>query len=188
MPLDPFMVAGAAAGALGGLYKIGQGIHQNNLAKKVVVPGASYTSSPYAASMLEEARRIKNSAQPGMASATRNILGNEGNTTAAINRNATSGSQALALLSASEGNTNQAFNQLDQNQNQWQESTLNNFNNANLGMINEGDKVYQDAVRKRQEAIAEKNALRGAGAQNTGGAINDLANNAFFLASVKNKN
>jgi hypothetical protein len=47
-------------------------------------------------------------------------------------------------------------------------------------MINEGDKVYQSRLQQQQQAIAEKNALRGAGTQNLGGGLNDLTNTAFL--------
>jgi hypothetical protein len=171
---------GLIGSAIGGLYKIGQGIHQNNLANKVVVPQANYDTSPYAMKMLDEANRLKNSQMPGAADATRGIYGAQSNASGAIDRNATSGAQALAMLSASQGTSDNAFNQLRGQEGQYNLEMLNNYNNANQGMINEGDKVYQDRVRKQQQAIAEKNALRGAGTQNLGGGMNDLINTGYM--------
>jgi hypothetical protein len=46
------------------------------------------------------------------------------------------------------------------------------MNQANQLMIGEGDKVYQDQLRKYQDAVAQKNALRQAGMTNIGNAFN----------------
>jgi hypothetical protein len=181
-----FIGVAAGVSAATGIYKIGKGIHQNNLANKVVVPEANYETSPYAVQMLDEANRLKDSRMTGAADAERGIYGSQANATGAINRNATSGAQALAMLAATQGNSNNAFNSLRMQEGQDQQMKLNNFNNASGVMINEGDKVYQDALRKRQEAINEKNALRGAGTQNIGGGMNDLTNDAFMMYSINN--
>lgn len=178
-----FVGIAAGVGAASGIFKIGQGIHQNNLANKVVVPEANYETSPYAVKIMDEANRIKNSRMAGAADAENNIFGSQANATGAINRNSTSGAQALAMLAATQGNTNAAFNGLraQEGNDFWMKQ--NAFNNAGQIMIGEGDKKYQDDVRKRQEAIAEKSGLRGAGTQNIGGGMNDLMNNAFMFAS-----
>lgn len=182
MPL-PLLALAAGAGA--GLFKAFQGIHQNNLANRIVVPDANYETSPYAIKMLDEANRIKDSRMKGQAEAERNIYGSQSNATGAIGRNATSGSQALALIAAINGNTNNAFNNLRSQEGNDFWMKQNAFNNANQVMIGEGDKTYQDAVRKREEAIQEKMSLRGAGTQNIGGGINDIINNAFMYSSLK---
>jgi hypothetical protein len=175
------IAAGVTAGSA--LFKVGKGINQNRLANEVEVPDANYTTSPYAQSMLDEAKRIRNAAMPGSAEAARGIYGAQGNAMDAIGRNATSGVQALALLAATQGNTAQAFNNQRLQEGQYDAQTLANLNNADQGMINEGDKIYQAALQRRQEAIAEKNALRGASTQNIGGGVNDLQNAAFLLAT-----
>jgi hypothetical protein len=181
-----FIGIAAGVSAASGIYKIAKGAHQNHLANKVVVPEANYETSPYAIKMLDEANRIKDSRMAGAAAAENNIYGSQANATGAIDRNSTSGAQALAMLAATQGNTNQAFSNLRQQEGADQMQKLQNWNNANMGMINEGDKVYQDAVRKRQEAINEKSALRGAGTQNIGGGMNDLTNDAFMMYSINN--
>ena len=45
---------------------------------------------------------------------------------------------------------------------------------ANNGMTMEGDKVYNDKVRKQNLAIGEKNSLRGSAMQNIGTGINEM--------------
>jgi hypothetical protein len=176
------VAAGVSAGT--GLFKLFKGLHQDHLANKVQIPEASYETSPYAQKMLAEATRLKNSQMPGMSAATQNIYGNQANAMGSVDRNATSGSQALAMLGAIQGNTNQAFQGLANQQNQYAQNQAQNYNQANMAMINEGDKVYEDRVRQQQQAIAEKNALRGAGTQNFGGGLNDLTNSAFLAAQM----
>jgi hypothetical protein len=177
---------GAGIGALTGLFKIGMGLHQNHLANKINVPAASYETSPYAQKILDEATRLKNSRMPGYQDASNNIAVNGSNAMGSVERNATSGAQALAMDSAIQGNTNNADQQLSTQQNQYAQNQEQNYVNANQGMINEGDKVYQDRVRQQQQAIAEKNALRGAGTQNFGGGLNDLTNTAYMYQLNKN--
>ena len=156
--------------------KAGKSAHQNNLANGVVVPDATYQTSPYAQAMLAQANQYKNSRMTGAGEAEQNIQTNQANTIGSIQRNATSGSQALALSIAAQGNSNTAFNQLRQQEGADQQNKMNNWNNANQQMIGEDDKVYQDRVRKQNLAMNEKNALRGAANANFGGAMNDLSN------------
>ena len=179
------IAAGVSAGT--GIIKLFHGAHQNKLANQVKIPEASYETSPYAQNILAEATRLKNSQMPGMNSAVNNIYGNQANSMGSVERNATSGAQALAMTAAIQGNTNQAFQGLSNQQNQYAQNQEQNYVNANQGMINEGDKVYQDRVRQQQQAIAEKNALRGAATQNFGGGLNDLTNSAF-MAYQMNQN
>lgn len=180
-----FIGVAAGIGAIGGAVKIFQGAHQNKLANKVVVPDASYTTSPYAQKMYGQAQMLLNSRQPGAAAAEQNIMGSQANAMGAVDRNATSGSQALAMLGAINGNTDQAFQNLNEQEGQWKLSALNNYNQASNAMINEGDKVYQSDLQKRLEAINEKNSLRGAATQNIGNGMNDFQNTAFMAAMLK---
>lgn len=179
-----FIAVGATIAA-GGLIKGLFGAHQNKLANKVVVPDASYTTSPYAQKMMGQAQMLLNSRQPGMGAAEQNIMGSQANAMGAVQRNATSGSQALAMLGGIQGNTNNALQGLQQQEGQWKLNALNNYNQASNAMINEGDKVYQSDLQKRLEAINEKNALRGSAIQNIGNGINDFQNGALAYASWK---
>lgn len=77
---------------------------------------------------------------PGYGNASNNILQNESNAIGSINRNASSGSQALALIAGAHGQTNEAFNDLQKLQTDFKMQATNNWNNANLNMINEDDK------------------------------------------------
>lgn len=180
--------SGIAAG-LGIFSAVGKGLkaHKlNKLADKVVVPDANYEQSPYAANILGEALRLKNAPMPGMAAATQNIYGNRANTAAGIERNATSGSQSLNMLAAAQGNTDQAFQGLAGQQNQYGLSMLNNYNNANQGMTDELDKTFQDKVRKQQLKINEKNGLRQAATNYSSGAFDSLTAGLTSGASIYN--
>lgn len=181
-----FIGVAAGIGAGTGLIKIGMGLHQNHLANKIKVPDATYVSSPYAAKMLAEATRLKNSRMPGATDAINGIYGSGANAMGSVDRNATSSAQALSMLGAIQGNTDSAFNNLSQQQNNYQLNAENSYNNALNTEIGEGDKVYQSDLQKRQDAINQKNALRGAGTQNIGGGLNDIQNNAFAYAAFRN--
>lgn len=181
-----FVGVAAAVGGATGIYKIVKGAHQNHLANKVDVPEANYSSSPYAAKMLAEATNLKNGPMAGKTTAQQNIYANGANANASVERNATSGSQALALLAGIQGNTNNAFNQLGQEEGNYHLNAINNYNGALQANINEGDKVYQSDLQKRLAAIQEKTSLRQAGTANMGSGFNDIANNAMMYASYKN--
>ena len=179
MPLPLFALAAGASA----LYKGIKGAQQNRFANKIKVPEASYETSPYAAKILGEANMLKNARMPGAQNAEQNIMGNQANAYGNVERNATSGSQALAMLAGIQGNTNQAFNTLGQQEGNFSLSALGNWNQANQGMTYEHEKLFQDALRKRQEAIAQKNALRGAGTQNIGNAMNEATSLAYMSVS-----
>ena len=166
--------AGGIISGLGSLVKIGVGAHQNHLANKVVVPNATYTSSPYAANNLGTAEQMFNGRMAGAGTAEQNILNNGANAEGSIQRNSTSGAQSLALAMASQGQTDHSLQQLGQQEGNYKMNMLNNLNMANDGMTMEGTKVFNDNVRKQNLAIGEKNSLRGSAMQNIGTGINEM--------------
>lgn len=184
------LISSGIAAGMGIFSAVGRGIKArklNKLADGVVVPDATYQTSPYAQNILDESQRLKNAQMPGMATASQNIMGNQANAVAGIDRNANSGSQALALLSGAQGNTNQAFQGLQDKQNAYSMNMLTNYNSANEGMTNELDKVYQDKVRKQKMKIDEKNGLRGSANANSDAAWNALASGVTSAASIYGK-
>lgn len=185
MPLPLFPIAAGASA----LFKLFTGARQNRLANRTQVPTADYQTSPYAQKMLGHAQMLLNSRMPGAMNAQQNILSNQANAYGQVERNATSGQQALALLGGIQGNTNSAFNQLGQQEASYGLQTTNNYNLANEAMTAENDKMFQwDTLRKRQEAIAQKNALRGAGTQNIGNGINEGVTLAYMLDQARKNN
>lgn len=180
-----FVAVAAGIGAGTGLLKVGMGLRQNRLADRVTVPEAEYRTSPYAKAMLEDARQLMGARMPGADQVERGISGAQGNTLSSIGRNASSGAQALAMLAATQGQSNAAIGGMRQAQQQFFMQMLDNMNRANRGMILEGDKVYQSDMRNREMAMNEKNALRGAATQNFGGGLNDLTNYAFLASQLR---
>jgi hypothetical protein len=91
---------------------------------------------------------------------------------AGVGRNATDGSQALALLAAGQGQTDNAISNanLDFTKNKF--GLLSNLNNAYAQMIGEGDKVFNDKVRR----FGDYTSIEGAKVQNRASGINGIFN------------
>lgn len=140
----------------------------------------TYNANPEAAKRLGLAGTLLNARMPGASALERNIYGNQANQLANVNRNATDSSQALALGAAAQGQTNQAFQNLGVQEQQDYYNRLQNYTGAQQGVIQEGDKVYQDKVRRFQDMAG----LQGAGEQNTQQGWNSIANLGFGGASI----
>lgn len=124
------------------------------------------------------AQTLLNSRMPGTSTLENDIYGNQSNTVAGANRNATNSAQALAVGAGAQGQTNQAFNQLGQEQNQYFQQNLQNYNQAGEGVINEGDKAFGDQQRRFGDQVQIQGAIN-KNRQNTWGSI---ANGGFALA------
>ena len=164
---------------LGGLPVIGgivTGNQQIKQANKINPVDGTYTENPYAKQRFGLAQTLLNARMPGAATMERNIFNNQANTFGQIDRNATDGSQALAMASATQGQTNNALQNMGLLENQNFQNNLNNLNQAQQGMINEGDKVYQDVLRKYNNSTNQKNQLMNAGQQNIKNGFNDAFN------------
>lgn len=173
--MGPLLAIGAALGGLGAIGKGIFGAHQNKLANKIKPVWEQYKTNPYASQQLGMAQQLFNSRMFGAQDLQRNIYSNNANFNANIGRNATDSSQALALAAAGQGQTNQALSNLQTQEAQNKYGLLSNLNQAYGQMIGEGDKEYQSMLQKYQMDVAEKNALRGAGANNMFGAMSDLS-------------
>jgi hypothetical protein len=170
MPLPLALLAPAVSG----LFKVGMGIFQNAKANKITPIDATYKTSQFARDQYGLAKQYLNSRMPGASQQEQNILASQGNTLANYQRNAGDSGQALALAAATQGQTNQSFADMGVNEAQNKQAMLGNFNQAAGVMIGEGDKVYQDTLRKYNNAVQEKSALRNAAWQNIGAGVNGL--------------
>lgn len=167
-------------GAIGGLISsFGNNAKLDNLYKQ----DPAYKANPIAGQRLGLAQTLLNGRMPGATAMERNIYGNQANQLANVNRNATDSSQALALGASAQGQTNQAFQNLATQEQQDYYNRLQNYTGAQQGMIQEGDKVYQDQVRK----YGDLSAITGAKIQNTSNAWKSLSNLGFGGASVANQ-
>lgn len=166
---------GAGIGALGSLGKIIFGGGQRREGKRINPIFNQYKTNPYANQQLGLAQQLFNARAPGAQQQEQNILTNQANYNAGLSRNATDSSQLLALASLGQGQTNNAFQNLQMQEAANKQNMLGNLNNAYQGLISEGDKEYQSMLQKFQMDTAQKNALMGGGMQNIMGGIGDLA-------------
>lgn len=144
----------------------------NKELEKLLGQDPTYQANPLAAQQFGLANQLYNGRMTGAASEERNIFQNQANTLNAFNKNATDSSQALALASQAQNQTNQAFNGLQQKEAQNKYAMLSNLNNAYAGMINEGDKVYNDKIRR----FSDLASIRGQQQQNKTNAMNGIFN------------
>ncbi len=174
MPVTATIIGGGI-GLIGGIGKLFGAGKANSGLNDLLKQDPTYAANPLASQRLGLAQTLLNARQPGAAYNERNIYGNQANQQANIQRNATDGSQALALGAASQATTNQAFGQLNQQEDQGYQQRLSNLNQAQQGEINEGDKVYQDQIRR----FGDLAQIRGQQNQNTQNAWGSISNLGF---------
>jgi len=181
--------------AVGSLITSGK---QKRMAKGINPVNTTYEESPYIKQLYGEGRNLYQGRMAGANQMQQNILSNQANNIANVERNATSGAQALAIASGLQGNSNQAFSDLALKEAQDKQSRFGILSNVSQLMTQEGDKVYQDKLRKYYDDLNYKRALEGASMQNKQnffGGLDDAVNTAasFFvpgagsLASAKPK-
>ena len=176
--IDPISTGiGLVGGLVGGIGKIiGRG-KANRQLEQLLKQDPRYQINPLAQQRLGLAQTLLNARQPGAATAERNIYSNEANQLAFLNRNATDASQALALAGSIAGQTNQAFENLGMQEAQDYQRRYGNLTEAQQGMISEGDKQYQDQIRRYQDLLS----IRGAQNENRQNTWGDIANFGFGL-------
>lgn len=180
MGLDPISSGiGLAAGIVGGIGKMIQRGKANKQLKALQAQDPTYTANPEAQKRLSLANSLLNARMPGAARAERNIYASGGNARGQIQRNATDSSQALALGAGIQGNEANQFGQLAQNEAQDYQRRYANQVGAQQGMINEGDKVFQDEERR----FGNKLQIQGAINQNKQNNWGDIANMGYGVAS-----
>lgn len=170
MPI-PLLLAAAPAIA-SSVFGAVKGIQSLNEAKRIKPQEYAYgderllgNESKYAKQMLGLAQTQLNARDPFAAAQQRGILGSQSNAMAGAQRAITDPSQALAMVGAIQGNTNQALFQQGLAERQGYQQRLGNLTGAQGVMIQEGDKVYQDKMQKFLRDTARKDALQQAGTQ-----------------------
>lgn len=147
-----------------------------------------YQTSQYAKDNLTNAENAYNGRMAGASTLEQNILANQANQTANVAHTATDGSQALAVQAGMQGQTNQAFHNLQTQEAQNKYQLLNNLNLANTGMVAEGDKQYQSQLQKYLSDVQQQNALTNAGVQNIAGAVGGLGSSALGYGLTQKSN
>lgn len=166
----PLILGGAAAAA-----KMATGFFQNAKANQIDPKYTPYQVSPYAKQQLDLAKTMFGGRMFGAPELEQNILASQSNYLNNVNRNASDSGQALAMGALAQGQTNQNFQDLQIQELQNKYNMLNNLNQGYQGMIEEGDKVYQDMINKYQIDMEQKNALRDSAFSNIFGGVNDIA-------------
>jgi len=177
--MNPLSIASLGIGLIGGIGKmIGRG-KANKRLQDLQGQDPAYVENPIAAQRLGLANTLLNARMPGAARSERNIYASGGNAMGNINRNATDSSQALALGASVQGQQSQQFNQLAEQEANDYQRRYGNLVGAQQGMINEGDKQYQDQVRR----YGDKMQIQGAINENKQNGWGDVANLGFGMAS-----
>ena len=169
---------GVGVGIIGGIGKIFSRGSANRHLRELQKQDPTYAANPLVAQRLGLANTILNARSPGAAAAENNIYTNEANAISNNQRGATDSSQFLANAGNVQGATNNAFSQLDQNETADYQRRYGNYVGANEAMVNEGDKVFNDNVRR----FDDKAQIQGAQAKNNANSFGDIANMGFGLA------
>ena len=173
----PFLdIAGAASSLIGGIFKGIQGHKQQKMANAIHPVNAVYQKSPYAQNQLSTVQQMMNGRMAGASNEEQNIAGNFANSMAGVDRNSTNSSQSLAMLAGLQGNTNNAYSQLAQQEAMNKQNMLGYLSSANQGMTQENMNVYQDQLRNYNNDLAAKNALQNAAWNNKGGMVDSFSN------------
>lgn len=177
--MNPLMLASFATGLGGAVGKMFARGKSNREMRRLEGEDPEYKSNPLAAERLAIARSLLNARTPGAARVERNIYANQGNQIANIMQNATDSSQALALASQAYGQTGSQLQQLGLNEEQDYQRRYNNLVEAQQGAITEGDKVYNDTLRRYDNRVNFAQA-KSENRQNTWG---DISNLGFALTN-----
>lgn len=189
MPIPLLLAAAPAiASSIFGAFKGAKSLKE---AKKIKPEYYAYgdprllgNESPYAKQMLGQAQMQLNARNPFAAAQQRGILGSQANAMAGAQRAVTDPSQALAMTAALQANTDQAlFGQAAQEQQAYQQR-MGNLMGAQQVMISEGDKVYQDRLRKFMMDQERKDALQQAGTQSIINAGSSLGSSLLGLGKA----
>lgn len=163
------------AGSIGKMFGRGQA---NKKMESLMKQDPAYAANPLAGQRLALAQTMLNARMPGVIQAERNILSNQGNQINNVNRVATDASQALAFAAGIGGNTDRQLADLGLAESQDYYNRLNNVFDAQQGVINEGDKVFGDQVRRYGNQVQMQGAINENKQNNWG----DISNLGFGLA------
>lgn len=172
------MGAGLVGGILGGIADVGkiiEGFSQNHEANQINPVYHPYEISPYAKAQLGLAQQLFNGRMFGASALEQNIANSQANYMANVGRNATDSSQALALGALSQGQTNNAYNDLQIKEAQNKYDLLGNLNTAEQGMTAELDKQYQDMLQKYMIDTQQKAALKNSAFNNIFSGFGDIS-------------
>lgn len=176
MPL-PLIAAGVGlVGAVGKMFARGAA---NKKMRALEKSNPMYAKNPLADQRMGLANTLLNARSPGAAAMEQNIFTNQANSISNAQRGATDASQFLAVGGGIQGATNNAFNQLGQQETADYQRRYGNQVSALEANINEDDKVFNDQTRRWEN----KAQLQGAMSANNAANFGDLSNMGFSMAS-----
>ncbi len=170
---------GLGIGLAGGIGRLISRGKANKDLKKLMGQDPTYKENPLAKQRLGLASTLLNARMPGSARAEQNIFANQANQVSNINRNATDSAQALALSTGTQGQTNEALSNLGQAEAQDYQRRYGNYAQAQEGVINEQDKVFQDGVRRFENKVGMQGQIN----QNRQNSWGEVANLGFGMAN-----
>lgn len=157
---------------------------QKKMSRGINPVQTTYEESQPIKDLYTEGQNLYQGRMAGAGAASDNIQVNAANTNANVARNATSGSQALAVAAGVQGQADQSIQDLALKEAQDKQNRFGIYSNVSQLMSQEGDKVYQDKLRKYYDDLNYKRALQGASMQNMQagfGGVDDLVNTAASL-------
>lgn len=166
-------------GIFSGIGSLIQSGKQKRMAKRINPIQTTYETSQPIQRLYEEGQNLYQGRMAGANAAQQNLLTQSANFNAGVDQSATSGAQALALKAAGLGSTNQSFQDLAVKEAQDKQQRFGINSQVSQLLAQEGDKVYQDKLRKYYDDLNYKRALEGASMQNKQnffGGLDDLVN------------
>ena len=170
---------GIGIGLAGGIGRLIARGKANKDLSKLMSMNPTYKENPLAKQRLGLAQTLLNARMPGSAAVERNIFANQANQVSNINRGATDSAQALALATGTQGVTNNSIADLGVAESQDYQRRLGNYSQAQEGVINEQDKVFQDGVRRFQD----QTQITGMKNQNRQNSWGEISNMGFGIAN-----
>jgi hypothetical protein len=168
----PLAAIGLGIGLVGAVGKMISGAKANKQLGQLIGQDPTYTASPIAGRRLALAQSLLNARMPGATYAQSNIYNAGANQEANVQRNATSGSQALAAGAATQAQENKGFLGLSNEEAQDYQRRYANTVGAQEGEIQEQTKAFQDQTRR----FGDLAQIRGAQNANTQSAWQSVSN------------
>jgi DNA polymerase III gamma/tau subunit len=149
--------AGQAVGAaLGTIATIGGNLDKDKIRSQMLKVGAqdpTFTQSKEVGDEYGLAKMMMNARMPGAQQLEQNVSATGAAANANVDRSATDASQALAMKSLNQDNTNKGFQNLAQMENQNQQQNFQNLNQATGQLANQEMTKYEDQVRRWQDTM-----------------------------------
>ena len=160
-------------GAINSLIQSGK---QKKQAARINPVNTEYNESGYIKELYGSGKNLYQGRMAGASQAEQNILSNQSNVVSNAQRNATDASQLLSIAGATQGQADQSFANLATAEAQDKQRRFGIYSNVSQLMAEEGNKVYQDKLRRYYDDLNYKRGLEGASMQNLANAWGGLDN------------